>query len=150
MEKQTRRKFLSTSAKIVAGVAMLPLINACAKTSIIAGKTMTYDIPEDGVAVIYKEDNIVMSRIGNTIYANTNVCNHLGCTLNYNAKDSRLDCPCHGSQYELSGKKIKGPASRSLDRYVPVITEDKKIKIDFSIVYKEGEEGYDSAIAQLE
>ena len=40
-------------------------------------------------------------------------CTHLGCIIN-KTEDNILICPCHGSQYNLEGKVIKGPANKSL------------------------------------
>lgn len=48
------------------------------------------------------------------------ICTHLGCVpLGQKATDPRGDyggwfCPCHGSQYDTSGRIRKGPAPRNL------------------------------------
>lgn len=41
------------------------------------------------------------------------VCTHLGCIPN--RSDYGWLCPCHGSQYDLSGRILRGPAPRNLD-----------------------------------
>jgi cytochrome b6-f complex iron-sulfur subunit len=46
------------------------------------------------------------------------VCTHLGCLYNWQPQDNKFICPCHGSQFELDGTYIQGPAPRSLDRFV--------------------------------
>jgi len=46
------------------------------------------------------------------------VCTHLGCLYNWNNQQQKFICPCHGSQFEADGSYIKGPAPRSLDRFV--------------------------------
>lgn len=40
------------------------------------------------------------------------VCTHLGCVPNTN--EDGWFCPCHGSQYDLSGRVLSGPAPRNL------------------------------------
>ena len=40
------------------------------------------------------------------------VCTHLGCT--FEQKDSRFECPCHGSRYDANGNVLRGPAQKSL------------------------------------
>ncbi len=41
------------------------------------------------------------------------VCTHLGCIPN--RREGGWLCPCHGSQYDNSGRVIQGPAPRNLD-----------------------------------
>lgn len=42
------------------------------------------------------------------------VCTHLGCVVPWVAAENKFKCPCHGSQYNSEGKKIRGPAPLSL------------------------------------
>ena len=45
------------------------------------------------------------------------VCTHLGCLYKWVPTNSRFECPCHGSKFQLDGTWIEGPAPRSLDRF---------------------------------
>ena len=40
-------------------------------------------------------------------------CTHLGCIIN-KVENGRLICPCHGSEFDLNGNAVKGPAYKSL------------------------------------
>jgi cytochrome b6-f complex iron-sulfur subunit len=42
------------------------------------------------------------------------LCTHMTCTLRYNQLNVTLDCPCHGSSFEIDGRVITGPAVRPL------------------------------------
>jgi cytochrome b6-f complex iron-sulfur subunit len=42
------------------------------------------------------------------------VCTHLGCVVPWNKNENKFMCPCHGSQYNFQGKKVRGPAPLSL------------------------------------
>lgn len=40
-------------------------------------------------------------------------CSHLGCEIK-TLKEGKLICPCHGSQFDLQGHVLKGPATKNL------------------------------------
>lgn len=44
----------------------------------------------------------------------TAVCTHMACTLAFNALNGTLDCPCHGSTFEMDGRLVTGPATQPL------------------------------------
>src|SRR5450432_1549022 len=63
------------------------------------------------------------------------VCTHLGCVpLGTKPGDPRGDydgwfCPCHGSQYDTSGRIRKGPAPKNLPVPPYLFLSDSKIRI---------------------
>lgn len=63
------------------------------------------------------------------------ICTHLGCIpLGNKSTDPRGDwggwfCPCHGSQYDTSGRVRHGPAPANLDLPPYAFESDSKIKI---------------------
>lgn len=54
----------------------------------------------------------------NQVLALYKVCTHLGCLYNWVDENDLFRCPCHGSQFQLDGTYIRGPAPRSLDRFI--------------------------------
>jgi menaquinol-cytochrome c reductase iron-sulfur subunit len=44
-------------------------------------------------------------------------CTHLGCPYHWEATMRRFVCPCHGGQFDLTGKVLAGPPPRPLDYY---------------------------------
>lgn len=59
---------------------------------------------------------IVIARVGDSTFAALDaICTHMECTVAYNALNMTLDCPCHGSTYEVDGTVISGPAPRALN-----------------------------------
>jgi len=53
------------------------------------------------------------------------VCTHLGCVVPWNSGENKFMCPCHGSQYDQTGKVIRGPAPLSLALVHATVEEDK-------------------------
>jgi cytochrome b6-f complex iron-sulfur subunit len=43
-------------------------------------------------------------------------CTHQGCTVS-NVSNGVFTCPCHGSQYDPSGRVVRGPAAAPLSQY---------------------------------
>lgn len=64
----------------------------------------------DGTTRDYRNlGNFFLIKDATGIYAMTAVCTHLGCTVGAPVA-SLITCPCHGSQYNLSGGNVLGPA----------------------------------------
>jgi cytochrome b6-f complex iron-sulfur subunit len=53
------------------------------------------------------------------------VCTHLGCLYNWRSEENKYICPCHGSQFQLDGTYIQGPAPRSCDRFVTSLHDEQ-------------------------
>lgn len=71
-----------------------------------------------GVVVDISGDPIAVIRTGDTsATALSAVCTHQGCTVEIQSGSSPLYCPCHGSEFALSGVAVRGPARQSLRVY---------------------------------
>ena len=58
------------------------------------------------------------------------VCTHLGCVPNFGTGDyGGWFCPCHGSQYDTSGRIRGGPAPKNLEVPEYTFLSDTKIKV---------------------
>jgi len=57
---------------------------------------------------------IISTEDGIKDFALNAVCTHLGCVVPWVRASNKFICPCHGSQYDENGKKVRGPAPLSL------------------------------------
>jgi cytochrome b6-f complex iron-sulfur subunit len=62
-------------------------------------------------------------------YALNAVCTHLGCVVPWNAAQNKFICPCHGSQYDRTGKVVRGPAPLSLALAHTEVDDDGFVEI---------------------
>ena len=58
-------------------------------------------------------------------------CTHLNCTVPWVAKENRFICPCHSSEFDITGEVINPPAPRALDLFALSI-ENGVLKVDTS------------------
>ncbi len=56
-------------------------------------------------------------------------CTHLSCTVPWVAKENRFVCPCHSSEFDITGEVINPPAPRALDLFAVTIENDV-LKVD--------------------
>jgi cytochrome b6-f complex iron-sulfur subunit len=83
------------------------------------------DLPEKNAAPTnIPKVKLWMSNSDAGVTAIYKVCTHLGCLYNWNTQEGKFICPCHGSQFTHDGEYIRGPAPRSLDRFVVQIVDD--------------------------
>jgi ubiquinol-cytochrome c reductase iron-sulfur subunit len=58
------------------------------------------------------------------------ICTHLGCVPTFGQGEyGGWLCPCHGSQYDTSGRIRKGPAPKNLEVPTYAFLSDTKVKI---------------------
>lgn len=48
------------------------------------------------------------------LHLNSAVCPHAGCVVHWNGFEGCWDCPCHGSQFDVDGEVLNGPAVTAL------------------------------------
>jgi len=98
--------------------------------SLLFGKKLSIDLDqvpklkEIGGQMTIKlvhEDVLLIRESETTIRVFNAHCTHKGCLVKYSNKDNRIKCPCHGSQYDLNGNVLKGPAPKPLTAHSGVI-----------------------------
>lgn len=84
------------------------LVQTWIKSNPFPGRALVQGLKGDAHYLIVKQDNTLED------YAINAVCTHLGCVVPWNRAANKYMCPCHGSQYDPTGKVIRGPAPLSL------------------------------------
>lgn len=67
-------------------------------------------------AFVIGEHQVIVLRVGASDYrAFSNVCTHAGCGIHLFI-EGRMRCQCHGSEYDVDGHNVAGPAPLPLRR----------------------------------
>jgi Rieske Fe-S protein len=64
-------------------------------------------------------------RRGERVACYSSTCPHAGCFIDYEEKERRFLCPCHGSTFNLDGQRIAGPAPRDMDTLATAVKAGK-------------------------
>jgi len=112
---QSRRNFITTLILLAgsAGLLWRYLTPRTVRRRRVVVRVARADIPPQG-ALVYRTERIALLREGETVFALSLICTHLGCTVNVTA--AGLSCPCHGSRFDRQGRVLQGPADRPLSR----------------------------------
>lgn len=85
------------------------------------------DYPLDSQTVL-PQASALLIRSRDGFQAISLTCTHLGCTLEHQS-NLRLTCPCHGSQFDIAGNVVQGPAASALDSLRVEITPEGRLVI---------------------
>ena|ERR1044071_2866308 len=73
---------------------------------------------DGSLIVAAPRDSILLVRSSTTVVqAVSDICTHAGCGVRYDRVNKILSCPCHGSEYTLTGMVLRGPAFKPLAKY---------------------------------
>jgi len=129
-----RRKFINNIGQATAAMCTVSFLAACSKsdTDMTNGGNnggngnarLTANLGTELTSVGSSKVNgtviVVRTAAGNnpsSFVALSLVCTHQQCTVGYDASDNDFKCPCHGSEYSITGAVTQGPAPSALTKY---------------------------------
>ena len=136
-ENISRRDFIKRSALgvVAGGVALsglnLKVLAAQSAKAVLkrSGEDVTIKLSEnpDITAVgghINITDDIMLIRMDESKFlAISTICRHKGCTVEL--EGDKFVCPCHGSEYTITGKVTQGPSKANLITYETTFDSQK-------------------------
>jgi hypothetical protein len=122
---------LCTAASIIGGQLwtgrVLASIGTGGNVGVIKIKLSDYPaLQSDYGSVQFKFNNAIgtyypftVTRAPNNVFHSVDTrCNHADCVVSpYNESTGLIECPCHGSQFSISGELLQGPATAPLTCY---------------------------------
>ncbi len=124
MAKLNRRSFLylsTASIGVFFAFIWAKLSNHSLENALKKKRSLAFD-PHKEVA--FFDDNIIVNQKGKTQVFSSH-CTHLGCTI-HQIEGQHFVCPCHGSQFDMNGNAIKGPAFKALEKHEFSFSKDRK------------------------
>lgn len=127
----SRRDALIGAAKAALGVTVvgiaIPVLEACGDSLVgnrptknvfdVGGLTqdgqalVTMDYGPDGAPVLIVRESV------DSYYALSMLCTHAACFVDAPSQQGIMMCPCHGSEFNMQGQVLRGPALSPLHRY---------------------------------
>ena len=111
--KINRKKFLKLSAAAIVLPFLIIWDNFVERTVKQHSSKSKISLPANIPQGVTFFKSVIINNDGKKIIILSSKCTHLGCNIN-KLEDDKLVCPCHGSQFNLYGNVIEGPATASL------------------------------------
>jgi Rieske Fe-S protein len=141
INKVDRRKFLGTSAALAGAAIVLPQLSlpgtAWAEDEGLTadlGKVSDLDSGDPVLVTAQFRDSsgkqvdegkfYVRAVKGGGWVVLSAICTHLKCKIKYNDDKGNFLCPCHKSEFDLSGKVLKKPAKKDLPNFSKNVSEE--------------------------
>ena len=159
---QSRRSFLrgSALAAIIASMGALGVPARAAdgmSVGFISGRrrdsggtpTVSYPLPATDGAQIDHDNEVILVRWQNEIYAFNLSCPHQHTALRWDDADHRFQCPKHHSKYQPDGEFISGRATRNMDRFTIRRDASNNIIVDVDAMFRSDQDAAGWAAATL-
>ncbi len=134
-----RKDFLKQVGTGFGAIMLMNCIQACSSSEIpdpvppvVTGKLdFTVDINLAANAALKSKGGFLVNKDKSVIIARTNddsfiavssKCTHQQVEIAYKAAANNFECPLHGSQFDATGKVVKGPAASALTKYNTTFT----------------------------
>jgi nitrite reductase/ring-hydroxylating ferredoxin subunit len=155
----SRRRFLRDTFLSVAGALVavgmsktaafaMPLEFSEAKRA--HGSVRSYAVPNGDGAQIDKDNDVILVRWQNAIYAFNLACPHQNTALKWDDRDHGFQCPKHHSRFNPDGSYIadSGRATRNMDRFA-IQRDGAGVSVDLDKLYQEDTDGPQWAAAVI-
>ena len=137
----TRREVLETGWKVGAGLlcvaagwttwaALRPLAGRDGGGEFVLQDPEAY---REATATLVREGRFFVTRAQGELFALSQRCPHLGCSVPFCEPAGAFECPCHGTIFNVAGEWVRGPSPRGMDRH-PLRIEDGRVVVDTGVV----------------
>lgn len=139
-----RRQFLKEATlalgAVMAALSATPREAAAMPISLghalrVLGDEVTYPLPAADGATIDRDNEVILVRWKNAVYAFALSCPHQNTALKWLDSDQRFQCPKHKSKYQPDGTFMSGRATRNMDRFA-LRKDGKNVVVNLAKLYE--------------
>jgi nitrite reductase/ring-hydroxylating ferredoxin subunit len=114
------------------------------------GSMHSYTIPAADGAQIDRDNDVILVRWQDAVYAFALSCPHQNTALKWDDREHTFQCPKHHSRFTATGDYIadSGRATRNMDR-LPIQRSGAAVMVDVDKVYQEDTDGPEWAAAMV-
>ncbi len=121
-----RKDFFKIIIASVAAGSMISYLEGCKKSNSgldAPSVDFTLDISQSANSTLQNSggslvsNQVIIINNGGNYVALSDICTHQGCSVGYDSSRQKINCPCHGASFNLSGAVLGGPTSSSLKQY---------------------------------
>ena len=114
----------------------------------VGAEEHSYPVPTADGATIDKENEIILVRFEQKVYAFNLSCPHQNTALRWNPDEGQFQCPKHHSRYRPDGVFVSGRATRSMDR-LGLRRDGANVSVDADKFYRQDKNPAEWAAAVL-
>lgn len=144
----SRREFLRQTMFAVAGALVAA---GCTNATTLGGplgfatatrrptdNTIAFAIPAADGAQLDRENEVILVRWQNAMYAFDLSCPHQNTALKWDASRSDFECPKHHSEFNPTGEYMPGSgrATRNMDRF-QIVREGNTVRVNLDKLYRQ-------------
>jgi nitrite reductase/ring-hydroxylating ferredoxin subunit len=155
----SRRRFLrDTFLSVTGALVAVGMTNSAAfampleftEATRTRGQTRSYAIPAADGAQIDKQNDVILVRWQDVLYAFSLACPHQNTALKWDERDHAFQCPKHHSKFQPDGAYVadSGRATRGMDRFA-ISRDTLAVTVDLDKVYEQDADGAAWAAAML-
>jgi nitrite reductase/ring-hydroxylating ferredoxin subunit len=101
----------------------------------VQGTELSYDLPTEDSVYIDANNDVILVRNANHVYAFALSCPHENTALRWRDGSRQFQCPLHHSKYQPDGAFIAGRATRNMDRFA-LRRSGGKVVVNISKLYR--------------
>ena len=114
----------------------------------IRGNELSYALPASDGATIDKDNQLILARYQEKVYAFNLSCPHQNTALRWYPEDGQFQCPKHHSRYRPDGVFVSGRATRGMDR-LGIRRDGATVLVDVNKFYREDQNPAEWAAAVI-